>query len=92
MLCGLILLWVMNFANFLEGNKIAACGHKAKEKGCLLKIYTSCQPEQTPKKFCFSTCGVELEGDNCLSFNIHKDLTLLLEKKLLCFHENDQKC
>jgi len=90
--------WVMNFANFLEDKKIAACGHKAKEKGYLLKIFASCQPEQTAKKFCFPTSGVKLGPREHISFIIPKEIAPTQTTfgkdftKLLCFRDIDQKC
>ena len=90
--------WVMNFANFLEDNLVAACGHKAKEKGYLLKIFTSCKPEQTVKDFCFSTGAVTLESDKCLGFSNSEELSPTQTTfgkdftKLLCFQKVHKKC
>jgi len=90
--------WVMNFAKFLEDNSIAACGHKAKESGYLLKIFTSCQPEQTVKDFCFSTSGVKITNDKCLGFPTSTELSPTQTTfgkdftKLLCFQDIDEKC
>lgn len=90
--------WVMTYTNFLEENGIPACGHKAKEKGYLLKIYTSCQPEQKVRDFCFSTGAVNLGSDNCLGFfhckQISPEQTTFGTDftKLLCFQDVDKKC
>ena len=90
----------MNFAKFLEDHSIAACGHKAKENGYLLKIFTSCRPEETAKDFCFSTScsGVEIRSDKCLGFPTSNELSPTQTAfgkdftKLLCFQNIDQKC
>jgi len=88
--------WVIDFANFLEGNSIAPCGHKAKESGYLLKIFTSCRPEQTAKDFCFST-NITLD-DKCLWFPTSQELSPTQTgfgkdfTKLLCFKDIDEKC
>ena len=88
----------MNFANFLEDNLVASCGHKAKEKGYLLKIYTSCKPDQTVKDFYFSTGAVEQKSDRCLSFSVSKELsptqTTFCQDftTLLCFQKVHKKC
>jgi len=88
----------MNFAKFLDDNLVAACGHKAKEKGYLLKILSSCKPEQTAKEFCFSTGAVILESDKCLHFSNSKELSPTQTTfgkdftRLLCFQEIHKRC
>ena len=89
--------WVMDFANFLGRNSIALCGHKAKESGYLLKIFTSCRrPEQTAKDFSFST-KITL-NDKCLEFPASQELSPTQTDfgkdftKLLCFKDIDKKC
>ena len=90
--------WVMTYTKFLEENSVGACGHQAKEKGYLLKIYTSCQPEQTVKDFCFSTGAVNLGNDGCLGFYHCKQLMPTQTTfgtdftKLLCFQDINKKC
>ena len=90
--------WVMTYSRFLEENSIAPCGHKAKEKGYLLKIFTSCEPEQTVKECCYSTGAINLDGDGILRFCYCKQLTPTQTTfgrdftKLLCFQDIDQHC
>ena len=38
--------WIVDCAKYLDEMGVGACGHQAKEQGILLKIFTSCRPNQ----------------------------------------------
>ena len=47
--------WVLDCAKSLDEMGIGACGHKAREQGMLLKIFTSCYPNQKATMDCYIT-------------------------------------
>ena len=42
---------------FLDEQGVQPCGHKAREKGILIKVYASCRPMQIPMQYQFSLHG-----------------------------------
>ena len=42
---------------FLDYHQVQPCGHKAKERGMLIKVYASCLPTQIPTKFQLTVRG-----------------------------------
>lgn len=42
---------------FLDQQGVGPCGHKAREKGILIKVYTSCLSHQTPRQLAYSVYG-----------------------------------
>ena len=42
---------------FLDEQGVQPCGHKAKEKGILLKVYASSPPSEIPMQYQFSIYG-----------------------------------
>ena len=42
---------------FLDEQGVQPCGHKAREKGILIKVYASCGPTQIPMQYQFSVHG-----------------------------------
>ena len=42
---------------FLDEQGVQPCGHKAREKGVLIKVYASCLPTQVPTQYHFSVHG-----------------------------------
>ena len=43
---------------FLDEQGVQPCGHKAREKGMVIKIFASCQSNEIPTEYCFSLSGV----------------------------------
>ena len=43
--------WVTECEKFLDGHGVYACGHKARDKGMLIKVYASCLPTQIPTQY-----------------------------------------
>ena len=51
--------WVYTCAEMLDNMGIPPCGHEARKRGILLKVYASCHPDQKPGDPCFSIEGVK---------------------------------
>ena len=59
---------------FLDQQGVGPCGHKARDKGILLKVYTSCLSHQIPRQLAHSVYGCKNDkntGD--MSFTTHWD-------------------
>ena len=89
--------WVHDCAKMLDQMGIPACGHKAKDESILLKVYTSCQPDQKAADPCYSLAvkGLEdgaiwfLYGDSIspTQTTCCRDFT-----RILCFADPEEKC
>ena len=44
---------------FLDEQGVQPCGHKAREKGMIIKVFTSCKPNEIPTEYCYSVNGTE---------------------------------
>ena len=42
---------------FLDEQGVQPCGHKAREKGILIKVFTSCKSNEIPTEYRFSVSG-----------------------------------
>ena len=42
---------------FLDEQGVQPCGHKAREKGMIIKVFTSCQIYEIPTEYCYSVSG-----------------------------------
>ena len=42
---------------FLDEQRVQPCGHKAREKGMIIKVFTSCQIYEIPTEYRFSVSG-----------------------------------
>ena len=49
--------WVRDCEQFLDYHQVQPCGHKAREKGMLIKVYAACLPTQIPTKFQLTVHG-----------------------------------
>ncbi len=58
--------WVHRFVETLEMLGIGACGHKATEAGYLMKVFTSCLPDQTAYDTYYTTKSVRIDPTNSL--------------------------
>ena len=47
--------WVKEAMVFMDEQDVGPCGHAAKEKGILVKVYASCQANEIPAELAFST-------------------------------------
>ena len=50
--------WVRDCMEFLDEQGVQPCGHKAREKGILIKLSASCKPNQIPTEYLYSVSGV----------------------------------
>ena len=51
--------WVKECMEFMDEQGVGPCGHVAKEKGILVKVYTSCLSNEIPMELAFSTHSAE---------------------------------
>ncbi len=49
--------WIYDCMKFLDSKGVLPCGHSAREKGILLKVYSSCLSHQIPRSFSFAVYG-----------------------------------
>ena len=42
---------------FLDEQGVQSCGHKAREKGMVIKVFASCKSNEIPTKYRFSVSG-----------------------------------
>ena len=43
---------------FLDEQGVQPCGHKAREKGMIIKIHASCKSKEIPTEYCHSVSGM----------------------------------
>ena len=48
---------------FLDEQGVQPCGHKAREKGMIIKVVTSCRYNEIPTEYSFSVSGTYNEMD-----------------------------
>ena len=53
--------WVRECMTFLDQQGVGPCGHKARDKGILLKVLTSCLSHQIPRQLAYSVHGCKNE-------------------------------
>ena len=56
--------WVKACCEYLDEQGVQPCGHSAREKGILLKVYTSCKPNEEAATPCFSVQAVLSDKNN----------------------------
>ena len=66
--------WVRECAKTLDSLQIAPCGHRARENGAMVKVCTSCQPDQEAAEPCYSIEAVEVMEDGSI-VSFAKELT-----------------
>ena len=50
--------WVKDCMEFLDEQGVQPCGHKAREKGMVVKVLSSCKSNETPTEYRYSVNGV----------------------------------
>ena len=50
--------WVRDCMEFLDEQGVQPCGHKAREKGMVIKVMASYKSIEIPTKFCYSTSSI----------------------------------
>ena len=51
---------------FLDEQGVQPCGHKAREKGMIIKVFASCEYNEIPTKYRFSVSGIDNNEDTGL--------------------------
>lgn len=49
--------WVLDCERFLDSKGVQPCGHKARDKEVLIKVYASCLPTQIPTRYQLTVYG-----------------------------------
>ena len=49
--------WVKDCMEFLDKQGVQPCGHRAREKGVLIKVFASCKSAEIPTEYQFSVSG-----------------------------------
>jgi hypothetical protein len=78
--------------------KVAACGHKAKRRGILIKVYASCRNDEIAREWYFCTEGVtksENDGRLCFGFGAGPDTQHSVTfnfAMVFCLASSDAQC
>ena len=72
--------WVSECAKFLDEQGVKPCGHSAKEKGILLKVYAACKTGQDTAELCYITRAMELRDDGYVYHWSGKELSAQQDK------------
>ena len=60
---------------FLDEQGVQPCGHKAREKGMIIKVVASCKSNEIPTEYCYSVSGTYNERKTgMMAFWISKQL------------------
>ena len=60
---------------FLDEQGVEPCGHKAREKGMIIKVLTSCKSNEIPTEYCYSVSGAGNDKNTgVMSFSLLKQL------------------
>ena len=46
--------WLKQFQTFMDEQGVQPCGHSARDRGILIKLYTSCQSNEVPHRLLYS--------------------------------------
>ena len=61
---------------FLDEQGVQPCGHKAKEKGMIIKILASCKSKEIPTKYCHCVNGIRNDkSTGVVTFKMSKQLS-----------------
>ena len=67
--------WVRDCMDFLDEQGVQPCGHKAREKNILIKVYASCQSIEIPTEYCYAVNGTNNDKDTgVMDFYLSKQL------------------
>ena len=90
--------WIQRCGETLDSMGIGACGHQARQNGILMKIATSCKPDQTAIDTCYTNYGVSPYSDGRLGFFMGKDIGLTQTALFMdftrarCFSKPEDSC
>ena len=84
---------------FLDEQGVQPCGHKAREKGILIKVFASCRSNEIPTEYCYSVSGSSNDKNTGIFRHLDKQLSETQEtnsvnsSKLRCRHKTiDEPC
>ena len=88
--------WVLDCAKTLDSLGVPPCGHRAQERGVLLRVFASCQPDQKAAEpgYSMEAMGVGEDGlavGQAMSFGNQKS-SWFSGTKLVCCHSPDSPC
>ena len=67
--------WVRDCMDFLDEQRVQPCGHKAREKKILIKVYASCRSTEIPIEYCYAVNGTNSDKNTgTMSFYVSKKL------------------
>ena len=69
--------WVRDSMEFLDEQGVQPCGHKAREKGMVVKVFASCKSNEIPTEYCYITSGTR--NDESTGYMIIRHPKQLLE-------------
>ena len=77
--------WVNACLDYLDERGVRPCGHSAKEKGILIKVYASCRPDETAATNCFFVQAAENDTNIDNSGTLCYYTTKKLSKSQHCY-------
>ena len=85
--------WVRECAKTLDSLGIPPCGHRARENGALVKVCTSCQPNEEAAEPCYSIQAVRVEDDGTNPKQLTQQKSVWFDStKLVCCRDPDSPC
>ena len=91
--------WVRDCMEFLDEQGVQPCGHKAREKGILIKVFASCRSNEVPTEYNYSVSGSKNDKNTGMHFYTGGKLsetqkTIYINPSgLRCKHKNiDEQC
>jgi len=85
--------WVRDCAKTLDKLGIPPCGHRARERGILIKVFTSCQPDQKAAEPCFSMKEMTVSDDGTIANQMtQQTITWFDGSQLVCCRGPDSPC
>ena len=73
--------WVRDCMEFLDEQGVQPCGHKAREKGIIIHMATSCQSYEIPTEYRYSISGLK-NDKNTGEMSLHGEKQLLTTQKV----------
>ena len=67
--------WVAECAKFLDEEGVRPCGHSAREKGILLRVYAACKTGQDTAELCYTTRAMGVKSDGRVYHWLGKELS-----------------
>ena len=90
--------WVDDCAKMLDNFMIPPCGHRARERGVLIKVIASCKSDQQAVEPCFSVEGIEMMEDETLAYYSKKTVNEAVTftsadfTRLTCCRDPNESC